>query len=89
MAQPSIDNSKYSLDVYVEPGDKTPLIGFESDTPFVAVNKGDLLHTGGWAVTGIGAAKLRVERVEHFIGQKEGRGLAFQKVLVFTQRVEK
>ncbi len=88
MAQPSIANSKDSLLVY-EQGDKTPLIGFESDTPFVAVNKGDLLDPTGWPATGIGGAKFRVERVEHLIGQKEGRGLAFQRVTVFTQKIEK
>jgi hypothetical protein len=78
----------FILEVYDEEGeDRNMLISFESNTPFVSVNKGDILDPTAWQMTGIGGDKFRVERVEHLIGQHQGRGLAFQQVRVFTKRV--
>ena len=73
----------------LEPGsEKEVWISFESESAFVSVKTGDLLSTAGWQIAGVGSAKLRVVRVEHFIVQaSDGRGLAHQTVRVFTERV--
>ncbi len=72
----------YGLEIY-EPGSADDVAAyFESDTPFGAIAKGDLINpvgSGGEAVKQI----LRVVGIEHIVWESKGEGIK-HKICVFT-----
>lgn len=82
---------RYGLEIY-EAGTKEPLEAFESDTPLIAFQVGDLIHTAGIDPHAKPGDQLRVTRTEHVLvstgNSSDGKParLASQKLMVFTDR---
>ncbi len=79
-------NKRYGLEVYGPGGTDTPWVSFDSDTPFPAIARGDIVNPGVWEGSQSPMKVLRVVQVEHVVW--EAAGVAKQKLLVFTEEVE-
>lgn len=76
------------LEVY-QPGSFDDVFQYlESDTPFMAISRGDIVNPGLWDGSQSPMKVLRVVNVEHIIWKNETTGGARHKVLVFTEEVE-
>ncbi|AHG87545.1 hypothetical protein J421_0052 [Gemmatirosa kalamazoonensis] len=78
---------RYALEIY-EPGTtQDVLVYFESDTPFQAISRGDLLGAGAWGGSGYNLGDmLRVVGIEHIV--IESSPAPMHKVCVFTENVD-
>lgn len=74
----------YVLEIYAPGTADDPLCRYESDTPFGAINSGDLLNA---ILTPTGDHLLRVNQVEHIIWETKAEGLR-HRLCVFTEHAE-
>jgi hypothetical protein len=77
---------KYALEVYAPDTIEDVVGDFESDTPFMSINIGDILNNQTWENANFGGKLLRVVRLEHFIW-KSGDDIK-HKIGVMTELVE-
>lgn len=70
----------FRIEIHSPSNDKDLIISFESQNPFMAISKGDILNPSG----GEGAPKtmLRVKRVEHSV---YGEPDVFHVIVVYTE----
>ncbi len=78
--------TEYILEVY-QPGSADDVwITFSSFTPFMPINRGDILNPGVWPESSSPMKVLRVINVEHIIW--EAKEQIKHKVLIFTEEVD-
>lgn len=76
---------KYTLEIYLPgSGDEVDKV-FESDTPFMAINVGDILNNRLWESGTEEGKILRVKKLEHYIW--EAQGVTKHKIGVITEAV--
>lgn len=75
----------YALEIYLPGGTADVAAVFESDTPFMAINIGDILNPRLWKTFDYQGEVLRVVKLEHFIW--ETQGIVKHKIGVFTEAV--
>lgn len=87
VSKPRTDFMKnYILEIYSSGSIEDTEAVIESDTPFMAMNVGDILNSRMWE-TGSGDGKLlKVVKLEHFIWQNGEK--AMHKIGVMTESVE-
>ncbi len=78
---------KYMLEIYTSAGGDAEAT-FESDTPFMNINIGDLLHPAFFETSDLDKQKklLRVLRLEHIIWKTQN--IVKHKICVYTKLVE-
>jgi hypothetical protein len=92
------ESMRYRLFIYKPGGKKTVAHTLESDSPFLAINKGDLLNPRCWgeqASTNLAEDKaqfrygimLQVTGLEHFIVESDGKVVS-HGMGVFTEALE-
>ena len=79
--------NKFTLEIYAPGSTMTTWEVFESDTPFLAINKGDLINPGVWEGSQSPMKILRVVNLEHIIW-KSINSKAKHKLLVYTEEIE-
>jgi hypothetical protein len=78
---------KYILEICEPRSESDVYTSFESESPFVGINKGDIVNVIGVGEPGSRKpVKVRVVEVEHFIAG-DGRDLQRQVVRVLTEDV--
>lgn len=78
---------RYSLEIY-EPGSAyDPWVNFLSNSPFLAISKGDIINPGTWDNSQSPMKVLKVLNVEHMIWEIENDHIT-HKLCVFTEEVE-
>jgi hypothetical protein len=76
----------FTLEIY-EPGSADDIwIVFESSTPFMSINRGDILNPAFFSNSQSPMKVLRVINVEHILWEVDGN--VMQKILIFTEEVE-
>ena len=75
----------YTLEIYLPGGVADVAVTFESDTPFMAINIGDILNPRLWTAFDYQGEVLKVAKLEHFIW--ETQGVIKHKIGVFTEAV--
>jgi len=76
----------YSLEIY-EPGStESCWVSFQSDSPFMAINRNDIIEPNLWPGSRAPQTVLRVVNVEHILW--EASGISKHKVLVYTEEVD-
>jgi len=74
----------YGVEIFKPDNAHDLLIEFSSDSPFMAISKGDILNTALWPK--IGQRALRVVCVEHLIWESTG-GPTRHRLSVYTTEV--
>jgi hypothetical protein len=83
-----MSKEKYSLEIY-EPGSHdTCWVVFNSSTPFMAINKGDIINPNVWEGSRSPMFVLRAVKIEHIIWESPKTHEAKHKVMVFTEEIE-
>jgi len=78
---------KYELEIYEPDSKLDALQTFKSDTPFMNINKGEILNPAFFDTYDNSSHKLfKVTQVEHIIWVAHGE--TTQKVLIFTTEIE-
>jgi hypothetical protein len=82
-------SARYCLEIYLTDDLDTPAVRFDSDTPLVAINNGDLINPMTWPdpVDQFRGKVLRVQGVEHLFWKADG-GRLRQKSMVFAAPVD-
>ncbi|MCF0049580.1 hypothetical protein LXM25_05915 [Dyadobacter sp. LJ53] len=75
----------YQLEIY-EPHALDSWVYFESDSPFAAINKGDILAAANFPGA-LMTDRYRITSVEHIIWEKAGVGIR-HKICVYTEKLE-
>ena len=76
---------KYCIEIYGPDSSHDVFKSFESDTPFLAINKGDLINARVFSDEYKGKI-FRVKNTEHIIWENNGE--IKHKICVFTNSVE-
>jgi hypothetical protein len=76
----------YYLEIYHPGSRRNCWMEFTSSTPFMAINKGDIVNPGIWPGSQVPTKALRVTGVEHVIWDQGGQ--AKHKVMVFSEAVD-
>lgn len=79
-------SKKYALEIYSPGSIEDVETYFESDTPFMSINVGDIINSRLWAKTLDEGVVLRVMKLEHFIWSAED--ITKHKIGVITEVVE-
>lgn len=80
---------KYQLEIYI-PGSKLDtLANFESNDPFIKINKGEILNPAFFPSYENNPNKLlKVTQIEHILWQHDMQEEPTQKVLIFTEEID-
>lgn len=81
-------DAKYMLEIYMPGSTQNVWESFESDTPFMAINQGDIINPTIWDGSQSPMKVLIATRIEHLIWQVPYTNTARHKILVFTREVE-
>ena len=73
------------MEIYKPLNTKNIEVKFESDTPFMTVNKGDVLNPGLWSDSMYEGNVLKVVGIEHFIWELNN---PTHKIAVYTEGME-
>lgn len=77
---------KYTIEIYEPNNTSDVLVSFDASSPFISINKGDILNPSFFAGYDKNPKKvLRVTNIEHIIWQHEKSLEPTQKILVFTK----
>lgn len=77
---------QFILEIY-EPGSTSdPAVVFESDQPFMAFSRGDLINPRTWPNNSVGNVLLRIVAIEHLFW--EASLVIKHKVLIYTDTVD-
>lgn len=78
----------YIIEIY-QPGSSDDVVQtFESDHPFVGLNKGDIINPAFFSSYDRNPDNvLRIKTVEHIFWQHEGQDKPKQKLLIFTEEI--
>jgi len=77
---------RYMLEIYNPGSFRDVWVYFESDTPFQAISKGDIIHPGMFPDASA-QTMLRVTSIEHIIWALENKQ-AKHKICVYTEDIE-
>ena len=77
---------EYMLEVYAPGSMKDVWVYFESSSPFLPINVGDLINPGIWEGSQSPMKILRVVSVEHIIWEINSD--VKHKLMVFTEEIE-
>ncbi len=77
---------KYSLEIFHPGGGYDVWVVFTSDTPFLAISKGDIINTANFPNADT-QKSLRVVSVEHIIWSLQD-GQSKHKIDVYTEEIE-
>jgi hypothetical protein len=78
--------TKYSLEIYKPNNARDWWVHFSSNTPFLAISKGDIINPATWRDSEAPMKVLKVVSVEHSISEADDHYL--HKICVFTKEVE-
>ena len=78
-------SKKYMLEIYRPNNADDVWVVFESDTPFMAMSKGDILNPGIWDDSHAPMKVLKIVNVEHAIWDVTGLK---HKIMIYTEEVE-
>lgn len=77
---------KYTVEIYFPGSSSEVLVSFDASTPFISINKGDILNPTFFSTYDKSPEKvLKVINIEHIIWQHEGSTEPTQKILIFTK----
>lgn len=88
------ETSRYRLEIYLPGACQNDGVAalFESDQPFLTIQRGDLLNRRTWGKNAMALAEdaewtlLRVVTVEHLLWSQKG-GECIHQIMVFTEAV--
>ena len=79
-------NKKYALEIYKPGSIEDVEVTFESDTPFLNINIGDILNTNMWSGTETNGKLIKVVKMEHFIWEYDSGPK--HKIGIITKEIE-